>query len=77
MIHLCLGAYMQSCNLMMSTIGRDRVRAIKEDSVYMSFTLDCWALKLELCNLGMLNVIPMVTAKKIAEDIHKRKWEKV
>lgn len=28
-------------NLIMSTTGRDRVGAIKEDSVYMSFELDC------------------------------------
>lgn len=43
----------------------------------MSLKVDRCALKLELCNLGMLNVIPMVTAKKIAEDTHKRKWERV
>lgn len=57
----------------MPTTGGDRVGAIKEDSISMSLKLDCCALKLELCNLGMLNVIPMVTAKKIAEETHKGK----
>lgn len=61
---------------MATTTEKGGDRAVKEQCFCVLFKLSCYKLKLECYNVRMLNVIPMVTTKKIAREYTQKKMRK-
>ena len=61
---------------MASTTERKRNRDVKEQRFCVSWKLSWYKSKLECYNFRMLNVIPMVTTKKIAVEHTQKEMRK-